>query len=127
PERNFQFADGEYPHDLGYRDLVQLTKVKDAGGQSFELKPGMILEYWLEAKDGCDYPEPLQGQVGASRHFRVTIDEAAKDAKPIEKERKKAEERKQAHEENQDQQLQNEEQQRGEQKKQDAAGGQANK
>src|SRR5207248_11644514 len=56
PGVSFQLKDGSYPTDLSYKDFVALEKLKTAKGQPFPLSAGMVLEYWLEAVDNCDYP-----------------------------------------------------------------------
>src|SRR5207248_398018 len=54
-EKEIRLGDGGYPHVLDYMDSVDLAQVKDADGKLFLLQPKMELEYWLEAKDSCDY------------------------------------------------------------------------
>lgn len=46
-------TDKSYPTDLLYKGSVDLAKVTDAAGQKVELKPGMDIEFWLEAIDNC--------------------------------------------------------------------------
>src|SRR5437588_2459356 len=32
----------------------------------------MVLEYWLEGRHNCDYPDP-RGNLGVSKHYKLTI------------------------------------------------------
>src|SRR6266478_4478726 len=54
PGKGFQLADGSYPLALDYADVVELDKLRQINQQP--LRPGMVIEYWLEATDNCDYP-----------------------------------------------------------------------
>jgi hypothetical protein len=102
PGVSFKLTDGSYPTDLAYKDLVALDKLKTAKGQPFPLSAGMVLEYWLEAVDNCDYPEPT-GNVGKSEPpFLVTIVEPDKDQKRQQQLRKKAEQDRAQHDKQQD-------------------------
>jgi hypothetical protein len=98
-------GDGSYPQVLAYRDFIELDKVQKEDGQALApLGPGSKLEYWLEAKDNCDYPGP---NIGESKHFKVTIQPPATDQKKQEQERPQADQEQQKHEQKQDQDLQN--------------------
>jgi len=101
PEKSFRFADGSYPKKLDYKDFVELDKVKDADGKPFPLQPGMKLEYWLEATDNCDYPDP-NGNVGASKHQFVTITEPEQDQQKKDQQRNQAAAEQKKHEGAQD-------------------------
>jgi len=46
------------PQRLEYRDVLDLPALVDERGSPAELKSGMEIEYWLEARDGCDFPRP---------------------------------------------------------------------
>ncbi len=102
PGVSFKLKDGSYPTDLTYNDVVALEKLKTAKGQPFPLSAGMVLEYWLEAVDNCDYPEPT-GNVGKSEPpFLVTIVEPDRDPKRQQKLRQQAEQEKARHDKQQD-------------------------
>ena len=62
---------GGYPLTVEYKDFVDLAQIKTTEGKPYTLHPGMELEYWLEARDACDY---LQPNVSQSKHFRVLVD-----------------------------------------------------
>jgi hypothetical protein len=98
-------GDGSYPQVLAYRDFVELDKLQKEDGQSLELlTPGSKLEYWLEAKDNCDYPGP---NIGESKHFTVTIQPPATDKNKQDQQRQEAGQTQQQHEQKQDQDLKN--------------------
>ncbi|HMF13863.1 MAG TPA: hypothetical protein VKE94_16210, partial [Gemmataceae bacterium] len=107
--KSFKLPDGGYPKMLEYKDAVELDKLKDAEDKRFELKAKMVLEYWLEAADACDYPKP---NLGESTHYKVTIAEPEKDEQKQQEERKQAAEQQKKHEQRQDQQLAKENEQR---------------
>jgi hypothetical protein len=123
PGKSFQLADGRYPVLVGYKDFVLLDDLKTAQGKAFAAAAGMELEYWLEAVDCCDYPDPA-GNVGQSKKYRVTIGPAEKDKKKVEQERAQARKDQQRHEQDQDRQLdrlnQDIKDKQGEPKKQDS-------
>jgi hypothetical protein len=66
--------DGTDPKRVDYKDSVPLDQILHRDGQP--LRPGMVIEYWLEATDNCDYPEP---NVGKSRRFKLKITEPVAD------------------------------------------------
>ena len=109
--KSFQFADGTYPDALEYLDNVFLDQLKTARGEPFPLKAGMVLEYWLEATDNSDYPSK-NGNVGKSKVYKLTIQDAAKPDKKQDEERKKAKEQQEKHERDQDKKNAEEEQKR---------------
>ncbi len=98
---SFKLADGTYPEALEYKDFVALEKLKTIKGEPFAVKPGMVLEYWLEAVDNADYPE-AGGNVGKSKVYKVTIAAPETDQKKQEQERQKAEQEQKRHEQKQD-------------------------
>src|SRR5262249_42844675 len=65
--KSFKLPDGGYPKMLEYKDAVELDKIKDADGKPVDLKTKMVVEYWLEAADACDYPKP-NINIGESAH-----------------------------------------------------------
>jgi hypothetical protein len=52
------------PRTLSYQELLIPAKLDES------LKPGTVLEYWLEARDACDFPQP---NMGVSQRYRVTL------------------------------------------------------
>jgi hypothetical protein len=98
--KSLQLADGGYPQMLDYKDFVDLAKLKDDAGVNIKLE-GTQLEYWLEAKDNCDFPGP---NVAQSKHFRVVV-EPPKNENQAKEDRKEAEKKQERHEEKQDQKL----------------------
>jgi len=111
--KSFKFDDGTYPRSIDYEDFVELDKVKDDQGRILPLRPGMAIEYWLEAEDNCDYPPPGPN-VGKSEVFKVTIGEPEKDKTKTKEQKAQAQQKKDDHRNNQDQQFdkQNNEQHR---------------
>ncbi|HKI33831.1 MAG TPA: hypothetical protein VKA46_18405 [Gemmataceae bacterium] len=112
PERSLRLGDVGYPKKIDYRDFLALDQLKDAQGKPFPLATGMVLEYWLEAADACDYPGP--NPVAESKHFKITISEQTPDKQQQQKERTQAAEEQKKHEKKQEEQLKKEEQERKE-------------
>ncbi len=115
--KSFLFDNGTYPDFLDYKDFILLDQIKTAQGEPFPLKPGMVLEYWLEASDSSDYPNN-DGNLGVSKAFKVTI-EKPHDDKKQQDERKKSQEQQQQHEKEQDQKNAEENQKRNQGQGQD--------
>jgi hypothetical protein len=105
PGKSFQLAGGGYPKMLEYKDAVELDKLKDAEDKPFTLRPQMVVEYWLEAADACDFPAP---NIGESKHFKVTIGEPDKDQKKQTEQKQKAADEQKQHEKQQDDKLKQE-------------------
>jgi hypothetical protein len=70
--KSLQFADGTYPDALDYQDYLALDELKDAKGTTHILPAGTVLEYWLEATDNADYPNPT-GNIGKSAAYKITL------------------------------------------------------
>jgi hypothetical protein len=87
PGKDFKLVNGSYPKQLDYKDAVELDKVQDEQNKPVALQPKMVVEYWLEAADSCDFPGP---NIGQSKHFHVTIGEPEKDAGKLAQQRAKA-------------------------------------
>jgi hypothetical protein len=102
--KSFQLAGGKYPDHLGYKDFVALDKVQTGKGAVFPLAVGMELEYWLEAVDNSDYPDPA-GNVGISMKYRVKIGAPEQDRRRQQQERQQARQQQQQHEKKQDEDL----------------------
>jgi hypothetical protein len=115
PDRSLRLGEVGYPKTINYQDFVALDQLKDEQGKPFPVATGMVLEYWLEATDACDYPGPNPS--GESKHFKVTISEPAADKQQQQKEREQAAAEQKKHDQKQDEQLKQEEQNR----KQEAA------
>jgi hypothetical protein len=95
-------ADNTWPQKLDYADFVELDKVKQADGQP--LKPGLVIDYWLEAADNCDYPPPGPN-IGRSQRYKLTLTEPQKDEQKQEQ-KKQAEQERQKQQQQQDRDLQ---------------------
>lgn len=113
----FRFPDGTFPRRLAYKDILDLAKLKDAQGRDLKLRPGMVIEYWLEATDNCDYPKANVART--ERTYLITIAQPPDDAKlreedrkKQEEERKKLEEEQKQHQARQNQELQKEQKER---------------
>jgi hypothetical protein len=100
------------PRRLEYKDLLELPALKDEKGTSAELRPGMTIEYWLEAADGCDYPRP---NVATSQRFKIVLEEAKNDDKEKQKQQE-ARNKQKENEQQQEQQLKNEKNERDKQR-----------
>jgi hypothetical protein len=72
PDTPLQLPNGRYPRRLDYSDYVFLDELQTVGGEPFAVKQGMELEYWIEARDNCDYSDKA-GNRGVSKVFKVTI------------------------------------------------------
>jgi hypothetical protein len=105
PKKDFKFEDGSYPTALEYKDFVELDKVLDEQSKPVALQPKLVVEYWLEAADNCDFPGP---NIGQSPHFRVTIVEPEKDAGKLSQQREKAKADQKQHDNAQDDKLKQE-------------------
>jgi hypothetical protein len=100
PGKGFQLADGSYPLALDYADVVELEKLVQTNLRP--LQPGMVIEYWLEATDNCDYPAP---NVGRSKSKLLTIAAPAADPE-LEEKKAQAQKEKEKKQAAQDQKLQ---------------------
>ncbi len=107
------------PQKVEYRDILAPGSLKTEKGQPFAPRPGMQLEYWLEASDACDQPRP---NVGASPRYRITLTEAASEERE-QKKQQEARQQQQRHEQEQTEKLQNEKQQRDQEQKNEQGGG----
>ncbi len=72
PGVSFQLPDGSYPLEIAYQDFVALDQFKDEKGVNFLLRPGTVIEYWVEATDGADYPNAA-GNVGRSPRYKIAL------------------------------------------------------
>jgi collagen type III alpha len=108
-EADLRFADGGFPLRIEYKDAVDLAKLQNPDDPTFKLVPDMVLEYWLEASDACDFPKP---NVAVSKHYRVKLIAAEKNEQKQQQEREQAQKEQKQHEQKQDEQKKQEEQQR---------------
>ena len=93
------------------REVLALEKVQAEDGAALPLRPGMELEYWLEAADACDCPKP---NVAESKRYKVLIAEPEKDQQKQRQQQQQAQQEQQHHEAKQDQDLKKENQARQE-------------
>jgi hypothetical protein len=100
----FQLANGLFPSKLAYSDFVVLDTLRTIAGEPFALAPGMELEYWLEARDNCDYPDRI-GNLGQSARYKLIIGEPEKDKKKQSEDRQSAQQQAQKGQSKQDQDL----------------------
>jgi hypothetical protein len=106
------------PRALDYRDVIDLPSLQDESGKPAEIKPGMEIEYWLEAADACDYPKP---NVTASRPvYKIKVVEA-KNAEQMKKDRQAAQDRQKEAEKQAGEQAKKEQQEREQQRQKEQA------
>ncbi len=115
-DAELKLAGGGYPRELSYKDTIDLTKVKTEGGGAVQLQPGMELEYWLEARDACDYPQP-DVNVSQSKHYLVKLLPPETDQKKQQDERDRAKEEQKQHDQKQNADLKKEADKREAEKK----------
>ncbi len=121
--KEFQLPHGGNPTAVDYKDFVDLAKVRSPADPTFVVRPGMVLEYWLSAKDACDFSAP---NVGDSKHYRVQIVEALNNDKVQQEKRDKAQSDKNEGQQKQDEQNKKEDEKRqgeNKQKNQQGQGG----
>ncbi len=118
--KEFQLPHGGNPTTVDYKDFVDLAKVRSPADPAFVVRPGMVLEYWLSARDACDFPAP---NVGESKHYRVQIVDALNNDKVQKDKRDKAQADKSEQQQKQDDQNKKEDEKRqGENKQKDQQG-----
>lgn len=101
--KSFRLVDGSHPRVLEYRDFVELAKLVDVDGKRVTLVPKQVIEYWLEAADGGDYPAP---HVAESKRYKVIIAEKPPlDQQQQNQQRQQAEQEQRQHEGQQDEQI----------------------
>ncbi len=121
PDKSFQLDDGTFPLDIDYMEFAALNQLKDAQGASSALQAGGILEYWLEATDGTDYPSAT-GNVGKSNAYKIKLLDVPVDPKQEEIKRKAAAKQQSQHQKKQDDQ-QKKNNQKSKEKKDGGTGG----
>lgn len=100
PQHSLKFDDDTYPGEVSYLDYLAFDELKDDKGVTRGLAAGTVIEYWLEATDCTDTPNPT-GRVGKSSTYKVTLTAADKTPQRAAK-RKQAIERNQQHAKKQD-------------------------
>jgi len=93
------------PRELSYQEVLIPQKLDES------LRPGTVLEYWLEARDGCDFP---QANTALSERFRITLSGPG-DAAAARQTRQQQQQEKAAHDQRQEEGLKQEKAQRDEQ------------
>jgi hypothetical protein len=101
PEVSFKFDDGSYPNAIPYMDVIALDQFKNDKGTITYLRPGNTLEYWLEAADCTEAPNPA-GNIGKSPVYKVKLTAAAQLSKQEQVKRDAALQKKKEHEKQQD-------------------------
>lgn len=99
--KSFRFADGSYPSRLAYRDFLALDQLRNDKGTRIEFPAGTVLEYWLEAVDNADTPNPA-GNISKSSVYKITLTSSAKNTSEQIAKRKQAEDQQTQHEKQQD-------------------------
>jgi hypothetical protein len=94
----FRLDDGSYLKNMEYKDFVELDKASSDGKTPLEIRPGMELEYWLEAEDNCGYPTPPGAHIAQSEHHKIKIEAPDPDHNRSDKERQDALEEQRKHE-----------------------------
>jgi hypothetical protein len=95
--KSLRTDDGSYPRRVDYMDFVDLSKVQMTGRP---LQPGEVIEYWLEARDNCDFRE----NVDQSKHYKITI-AGPQDPRQQARQRQQAQADQDRHEQEQQQQV----------------------
>jgi hypothetical protein len=109
----YRFDDGGYPKAHDYQDFIDLNKLALEDGKPHQAKPGDEIEYWLEATDNCDFPDP-KGQVGQSKVYKIKVTKPTSEEQ-AQKDRKKSEQDQSKHEQQQSDKRKQENQQRKDQ------------
>src|ERR1019366_6668981 len=65
------------------------------------LPPGTVIDYWLEATDCADFPNPA-GNVGKSPVYKITLTAAPKNSRPQQAKRDSALQKQKEHNKKQD-------------------------
>lgn len=110
PGKSFKLETGAYTGEIDYLEFVKLDELKINKDTMHTFAPGTVLEYWLEAADGADYPNPT-GNIGKSVTYKVKLLNAIKDKKQEESKRQQAAKLKNEHKKKQDDKLAKENQQ----------------
>jgi hypothetical protein len=109
----YRYEDGGYPLEHDYQDFIDLNRLALEDGKPYQPQPGDEIEYWLEATDNCDFPDP-KGQVGSSKVYKIKVTKPTSEEQS-QKDRKKSEQEQSKHEQQQSDKRQQENQQRKDQ------------
>lgn len=112
-DKAFTLPSGGNPTAMAYKDFIDISALETEDGLPFIPKPGVVIDYWLEAEDGCDQPKP---NLGKSKVFRVTI-APPQDQQESKKQKDEAEKKKNEAEKKQDENNKTEDQKRQQDKK----------
>ncbi|MBL8795447.1 MAG: DUF4175 family protein [Planctomycetia bacterium] len=108
----FRYDNGGCPAQLNYLDLFEPEKLQRADGVAQPVKPGDVVECWLEVKDNCEHP---QANVGKSKSLKIKIGAPAG-----EQEKKEQQEQAKKDQKNHEDQELEKRQQENQQKKEEA-------
>ena len=111
-DKELRLTTGGYALKLAYKDYVDLNTMQTPDGKLLALQKDMVLEYWLEASDACDFPTP--NPVVESKHYHVTLLPPEKDQQNLNDQREQAKQEQRKHEQKQDEALRKEGQTRAE-------------
>jgi hypothetical protein len=104
------------PRHLPYQDLLDLPKLVDEQGKRAELKPGTVVEYWLEAADACDFP--AANVTLSTPRYKITIAEG-KENEQQKKDRGAAQQQKKKDEQQRGEDMQKEQADRDQKRKEE--------
>ena len=104
PDTKFQLVNGKYPLKLEYSDFLPLDSLQTVTNEPYRLAAGMELEYWLEARDNCDYPDK-NGNLGRSLRYKLVITPPETDKNQTAAGRSAAQQKSQEKQKNQDKNL----------------------
>lgn len=116
----YRYDDGGYPKEHDYQDFVALHQLALEDGKPHKVKEGDEIEYWLEATDNCDFPDP-KGQVGQSKVYKIRVTKPTSEDQ-AQKDRNKAEKDQQKHEKQQSDKRKEEDKQRKDQAENGSSG-----
>jgi hypothetical protein len=117
----YKYDDGGYPLEHDYQDFIDLNKLALEDGKPHQAKPGDEIEYWLEATDNCDFPDP-KGQVGSSKVYKIKVTKPTSEEQ-AQKDRQKSQQEQSKHEQQQTDKQKQENEKRKEQQEQAKNGG----
>jgi hypothetical protein len=121
-DADLRLLGGGYLKKLDYKNSLELRTLLGEDGKPVTLKAGMRLEFWIEAKDACDYVRPdLPKDAGESKHVTITLLEPEMDPARDRKEASAAKQAQKQHEKKQDEERQAEAQKRQEQQQEEEA------
>lgn len=106
-----KLPDGGHPRQVQYKDFVDFTQMKTEAGAAFTPQAGTVIEYWIEARDACDYPL-AGGNKAESKRFKVTVTQPDQDKTKQQAERDQANQDQQRHQQKQNDDFKKEAQKR---------------